>query len=460
MKKILISMFLLILAFAVIVNAQVITRSSNTMFINEVSNSVSQSNFVELYFSGTGSLSLQGWTLVKDGQAPFSLNSYVMDSIARFRTIDESQLGYDLSNSGTLRLKDSQGKDVNVFVYSNIPNDFSEGRFPDGSLNIAVGTSTPNLANNDNGPISTGFGNKLKISDVQINGDDFSDGDKYDESKAGDRLEFDITIENLFSRSGLDIENVQVEVVIQDIDDGDDLDEDTEELDIDADEDHDFELDFVVPLEVEHNEEYDVIITVEGVDENGTRHRDVLTGTIEVEKDRHSVKITQSTLTPDSVSCNRQFNVDFEITNLGRDDEDDAALSVVSSSLGINKRFEFSLDKDPSDSDYDIDQSFAFSLDDNVDEGSYNIEVKTYYDETVPSDSQTLTLNVLECNARPVVPVVSDRNPVRVTFGGNQIPPETAVKEGLSDQAILIILLILIILALFLGIYAVRKMKK
>src|SRR3989344_3527420 len=99
MKKTIISMFILILALVVFVNAQIIT-TGNTMFINEVSNSATQSNFVELYFSGTGSLSLTGWTLEKDGQTPFSLSSYVMDNVARFRTIDESQLGYDLSDSG------------------------------------------------------------------------------------------------------------------------------------------------------------------------------------------------------------------------------------------------------------------------------------------------------------------------------------------------------------------------
>ncbi len=465
MKKILIPMFTFILAFAVLANAQILTTSPNTVFINEVSNSASQSNFVEIYYSGAGTLGIQSWTLEKDGQAPFLLTGYILDSILRFRTIDESQLGYDLGASGTLKLKNGQGQEMNVFVYSNIPANYSEGRFPDGSLSIAVGTPTPGTANNNNGPTSTGFGDKLKITDVEINGDDFSEGDKYDESKPGDRLEFDITVENLFDRSGLEIENVQVEVVIQDIDDGDDLDEDTEEIDIDPDEDRDFEVDFIVPYEIEHGEEYDIIITAEGTDESGTIHRNVLKGTIEIEKDRHSVKITKATLIPDSVSCSRQFNVDLEITNLGRDDEDDAALSIAGASLGINKRFEFSLDKDPSDSDYDIDQSFAFSLDSSVDEGAYNIEVKTYYDKTAQSDSQTLTLNVLECDAKPVSQSKPEnKNPVTVTFGG-QIPQETESKEGLnelnelSEQKTAIILSILIILALILGFYAIRKMR-
>jgi len=460
MKKLLISMFLIILALAIFTNAQTFSAAPNAVFINEVSNSATQSNFVELYFSGSGSQSLQRWTLEKDGQTPFSLSAYVMDDIARFRTIYESQLGYDLGISGTLRLKNNQGQEMNVFVYSNIPSDFSEGRFPDGSLSIAVGTPTPNSANNNNGPTSTGFGDKLKITDVEINGDDFREGDKYDESKAGDRLEFDITVENLFDRSGLEIENVQVEVVIQDIDDGDDLDDDTEEVDIEPDEDNDFEVDFIIPYKVENNEEYNIIITAEGTDENGTVHRNVLKGTIEIEKDKHSVKITKATLIPDSVSCNRQFNVDLEITNLGRDDEDDAALTVKSTSLGINKRFEFSLDKDPSDSDYDIDQSFVFNLDSLIDEGVYNIEVKTYYDETVPSDSQTLTLNVLECNAKPVTQnKPENKNPVTISFSGQQIPPETASKEGLSEQTRVIVLLILILIALMLGVYAIMKMR-
>jgi uncharacterized membrane protein len=106
---------------------------------------------------------------------------------------------------------------------------------------------------------------------------DVNDGEKLNfvdkKIKPGTEMRFNFNIENTFSDSdGIDLENVFVRVTIEEIDDGEDLEEESEEFDLDTDSSTDVDVFLNIPLSVEEGV-YDILIEVEGDDDNGNLHR-------------------------------------------------------------------------------------------------------------------------------------------------------------------------------------------
>ena len=133
----------------------------------------------------------------------------------------------------------------------------------------------------------------------------------------------------------LKIKDIDVEITIEDIDDGDDLAEDADEFDIKPEKNKDVIIEFDIPLEVDEDI-YDVIINIEGKDENGTTHAIIWGLELEVEKESHEIRIIRAALTPSTIRCQRQISINTEIINTGLDDEDDVTLEATSADLGIS----------------------------------------------------------------------------------------------------------------------------
>jgi len=242
----------------------------------------------------------------------------------------------------------------------------------------------------------------LKISDLDVKVGGKSDknlnnGDKISkEAKPGDKIEIKIEIENLFTdEEDLEIEDIEVEVIIEGIDDGDDLD-DSKEFDLKADDNKKIKFNFEVPLEVDEDT-YDIEIHVEGKDENGITHEIDWTLELEVEKEKHELRITESNLNPSEVSCNRNSRLDVEILNLGEDEEEDVRLGITNSNLGINI-FERNIELETGiEDDASFKKTFSINLGDNVRSGIYPILIKAYYDDSELSDTKTAELSVNVC---------------------------------------------------------------
>ena len=234
-------------------------------------------------------------------------------------------------------------------------------------------------------------------------------GEKIDEELVpGGTIEFDVEIFNNFTdEEDLEIEDVEITITIEDIDDGDELDEDDDVGDIREDDEEDVTITFDIPLEVEDGN-FDVIIEVEGKDENGTKHKTVVKLTLEVEKERNEVIYSRLSLSPNSVQCSRNARVDVKVINIGRDNEDDVELSVRNAELELNKRKIFDLDDDPFDSDSKYSSSFTFSVADSVKPGIYPIEVKIVYDDGGEELIKNVDLAVSNCKVEEEVVVVKE----------------------------------------------------
>ncbi len=226
------------------------------------------------------------------------------------------------------------------------------------------------------------------------------DGERVsEEAKPGDTVEFRIEVKSNFtSQDDIDVENVEVEVVIEEIDDGDDLDETAKDFDLRPGRDKRETLKFEVPLEVEEDD-YEVIITAQGEDQNGTDHNIEMRLRLEVEKERHLLEITSSALSPAEVTCNRRnVQLSTNIINIGKEDEEDVKFHVSSPELGVDFTDEIGeLTAEPNEDESKISKIYRFNVLDDADSGGYPIIFRALYNDGREKSEKTATLTVNDC---------------------------------------------------------------
>ena len=270
-----------------------------------------------------------------------------------------------------------------------------------GIHNITVQVSDGTLTDTQLFNLSVAEARKLRIKDLDVKIDKKSDKGVTDgdvisrEAEPESDIEFKIEIESGFSdEDNIKIEDIIVEVTIKDIDNGDDLDEESKEFDLRPERDKKVTLNFEVPLEVDEDT-YDVDIHVEGDDENGTRYEVDWTVYLEVEKNKHDIKLIKASLSPAVVKCQKTTTLNTEIINLGREDEDEVVLEITSSDLVDFRKSDIELDEGTDDHRYS--NSLSISIPDDLGIGTYPIEILTYYDTTHLSDTKTVDLEIQEC---------------------------------------------------------------
>ena len=252
---------------------------------------------------------------------------------------------------------------------------------------------------------------RLEITDVDIdvagedsNYDQDDDGRTIgDEAKPGDEVEIDIEITSNFTNSDedadgdeIDIEDIEVTVTIEGIDDGDDIDEELDSFDLGPGDDDGGKIRFIVPEEVGEGD-YDITIEVEGEDTNGTTHRVEMTLTLQVEKEKHEVRITRAQLSPEQVKCSRNAQLGVTAVNTGQEDEEDNVLTVTSSALGLSFTDTYDVQEGEFDDDMKYTKTYSFTVPKGIEPDTYPILVRSTYDDGDESVSKTVNLIVEEC---------------------------------------------------------------
>jgi hypothetical protein len=191
-----------------------------------------------------------------------------------------------------------------------------------------------------------------------------------------------------------------VTVTIEGIDDGDDLEEESKSFDLRPNADKRVTLKFEVPIEVEEDS-FDVVITAEGDDENGTSQDISMNLKLEVDKESHKLMITRNTLSPAEVSCNRK-NVQVATTaiNIGNEDEEDIKVQVLNPDLEIDLSQNVAeLTAEPNEDESRFSNAFSFSVPKEAEAGSYPVITRVLYDEDRKKTEQIATLTVTDCAA-------------------------------------------------------------
>jgi len=255
--------------------------------------------------------------------------------------------------------------------------------------------------------------NMLEITDLDIKFDgdkesNLDDGDDVKDVKPGDILEISGEIKNLFSSSSnIEIDDVTILITLEDFDeDGDDIDDEVDIGKIKENKKENFDLEFDVPFNIDEDD-YNMVIEVEGDDDNGATHYIRWELTIEVERKSHEVKITRASFDRDSISCDRQANLNVRITNTGSNTEEEVVIEIESDELDISERVtDIELDDDPDDDENDYSKSFRLNVDDNERAGTYDVVVTVYLDRDDLETVETVTLTVQSCEADDDEPTV------------------------------------------------------
>jgi len=244
-------------------------------------------------------------------------------------------------------------------------------------------------------------GGKLAITDIDVKVDSKSSTNVNNnsvisrEAKPGSTVKFEIEVENLFtSAEDLEIENIDVDITIEDIDDGDDLDDEADEFDLDHGDSETADIEFELPLEVD-DDTYTVLITVEGEDTNGTIHEVRAKVFLEVEKEKHELRILQASLSPSAIRCEETARVFVDIINTGQEDEDEAKVVISSPDLGWDVEQDFEVEEGDEDNRYE--SSFQFPVPKGLEDGTYTADVTAYYDTTKVSETTTIDIEKTEC---------------------------------------------------------------
>jgi uncharacterized membrane protein len=307
------------------------------------------------------------------------------------------------------------GSSQTITLTLSIPNSQDSGIVNIGQVVLTFSGTTATET------ISVETESQLSIDDVDVtvggNTDsNLQDGNRIDdEAKPEDRVKFDIQIKNLFSdNDDIQIENIEVEITIQDIDDGDDLEKTSSDFDLNADKKKTVSIDFEVPLEVESGN-YDVIIIADGRDENGARHTDRMQLELEVDRENDDVRITKADLSSSTIKCGQSTSLRFEIRNLGDSTQDDAAVVISNTDLGLNQRFDdIELDDNPTDRDSRFSRSVDIVVPSSASPGSYPIDVIAFIDRNTRIDREVVTLNVQSCEEQVEQTTTDTNQPDRV----------------------------------------------
>jgi hypothetical protein len=324
-----------------------------------------------------------------------------------------------------------------------------------GSNNVTVKVSDGSLETSQSFEINVTESPKLIISDLDVKvGKKTHSGVTNNtriskDAEPGSEVEFKIELKNLFTDDEeLEIEDIEVEITIEDIDDGDDLDEEADDFDLKQGKRDDVKIKFDVPLEVEEGT-FDVIIDVDGEDENRTIHTIRWELELEVEKENHEIRIVRSALTPSTIKCQRTMSINTEIINTGSDDEDEVSLEVISPELEINS-LTTDIELDEGTDDNRFTELVTASISSDVEAGTYPITINTYYDSKL-SETETVDLTVEDCervkkikkDVKEEKPKVEVIRPTIILEKKPEVPVEVSFAETFEYKVLLAILIVI-----------------
>ena len=230
----------------------------------------------------------------------------------------------------------------------------------------------------------------------------------------GSNVTFTLKIEN--TMDGTDVKGVTAKITIEELDDGADVDVDSDEFDLDAGNEERVDLVIPVPLDVESGS-YNFLIEIEGHDKAEKIYRKDILNKFDVSRLTTDLRITKAQLSPGIVSCDRKTTVTVEIMNLGRADQNDAALEIQNVNFGINsveKNIPLKSSQDSEDSSK-YQKKLAIEVPKFMRAGIYTITANLYWKNYVLFDRKKMELTVKDCDQSKISKPNETRQPVQST---------------------------------------------
>ncbi|HIH14498.1 MAG TPA: hypothetical protein HA224_04550 [Nanoarchaeota archaeon] len=302
-------------------------------------------------------------------------------------------------------------------------------------------------------PANGGTGN-TDTAPTASNGINIKDLDFEEDAKPNQEVEFTIELKNLWTGTdgkGIDAREVNVNLMIKGIDDGEDVEEDVEFGMIDYKDTESQTVKLTVPVTAEEGR-YDVVakITWEN-DETQVFEAPELKKVLNVERDDNAVAITEVAFESDSLRVGDNSQVAVTLANIGKHDED-VRIKLTSIALGLQETSpEFELRESKETTQY-----LPFELAKDVKAGKYTVTITAYF-----ADGQTVSqTGTLEVEAKARSPV-AQAEPVTVTAVSTVVQETTEAQATSADTnmiaGFIAAILILLAVAAVLGTYLQPK---
>lgn len=344
---------------------------------------------------------------------------------------------FDSDNDTIFFSLKSNASDISIDKFSGLVtfNPSSAGFF---SVNV---TATDLISITDQSfSITVLPGNKLRIDDVDVEVDNKKRNNLRNNSvigeaaKPGSQLEFKVTIKNDFSNDeDVKIEDISVNLRIEDIDEGNDLEAESNKFNLGTQNDKELKFEFSLPLNIDEGN-FDVLIEAEGEDDAGKEYKQFFRLKLEVEKEKHDLRFAEFRISPNLIECQKSLQANYEIMNLGQEDEEGASIEVTSDVLGLlNKQENINIDSGTEDNIFS--DSLRISLG-NLKEGQYTIYADSYSDDGKLQDNKQATLTVKSC-----LKTIASKEPVLLTLGKDLSEEKPAATAETSDNRTMVLLL-------------------
>jgi len=273
------------------------------------------------------------------------------------------------------------------------------------------------------------------ISKIYVDGDKLSDKKvrrgKIEEVFPESTVKFKIELENLYDHStDIEITDISIEGTIEEIDDGDDIDEELTEFDLAADKKKTKELEFTIPLEVEAKDRL-VRIEIKAEDDAGIKYEKEFTYDLEVEKEKHKLKILKAELDKNSYKCGVNALLSFSVINLGGEEED-VELQIVNEELEIDIKESFELSNDAFEASSKYEKRFNIWLPDDVSKGTYALMVTADY--SGEKETQNVDLVISECEGAAKVEEDKESEEVTDVQTGDVSDDEDGTEAEVTEE--------------------------
>ena len=318
--------------------------------------------------------------------------------------------------------------------------------------------------------------NQLELKKVKVScgtkDESLDDGERMEELKPDTKdCSFTVEVENNFRTSDKnnlkigDIEFDPATVEVESDDSDVDLDDEDDISGFDAGDEEEVSFDFDIDEEADDGT-YIVTVRAFGTDDNGAFHGEEWEVKLEVERLKHDIQFQKTSIMPPEVeACDENIiKISTTIINMGRRDEDEAAVELRIPDLKFAKKIEdIELDRDDKTTLH-----FDVTLPKDTREGIYRGTLKSYFDNVAESRSKTIEITVIKCSdvredlieiqtpeqkeetTTVVVPqqTTTPQIPPTVTEAKTSQPAEKGFTESGAYVGLLIALVVLLLIAI------------
>ncbi|MCD4759280.1 hypothetical protein K8R33_00135 [archaeon] len=326
---------------------------------------------------------------------------------------ESNSVTFDIKNTGNVDLSgltisyldtNFQDSEENQILLTFDPTTFSLARGELRSISLTAEADQEIFIGSYSGQITVSNSEVTETFNLEVKvGSEFvtitlEDEDNLEDLPPGDDFTLVVNVKN--EVSGKDLDNVNVRAWVINVDGEDDLKEDSREDDIPSGDDQDFDIDFVLPLNVDDGD-FDIKVRVDGEDEDGNKFEIFQTfrNILEIVKDEdEEVQFENLDLPVGQLTCGSIFTISIDAINTGDNNLRDMyfVFKIEGTEISI-KSEEFDLDADDK-KDREDDVDFLVTLPNDLTETSYNLKILAYNDDNELVGGEYTTIIVNPCS--------------------------------------------------------------